>query len=285
MKLKIISGLSGSGKSIALHALEDLGYYCIDNLPITMLPLLVDELSNQFDPDQTDFAIGVDARSLNTELENFPVVLNGLREQDIDCEVLFLDSSDPTLLKRFSETRRKHPLSNNSIPLFEAIKQERELLEPISSNADLRIDTSQTNVHQLRDLVCSRITEYDQTGLSILFQSFGFKHGIPVDVDFMFDIRCLPNPHWQPELRSLTGRDQAVIDFLEQFDDVKEMKKDICQFIEKWLPCIEADNRSYMTIAIGCTGGQHRSVYLVDKLTEYFSQRRDRILSRHREIV
>jgi len=285
MKLKIISGLSGSGKSIALHALEDLGYYCIDNLPITMLPLLADELSNQFDSGQTDFAVGVDARSLNTELENFPAVLKGLQERAIDCEVLFLDSSDPTLLKRFSETRRKHPLSNDSLPLFEAIKQERGLLEPISSNADLRIDTSQTNVHQLRDIVCSRITEYDQTGLSILFQSFGFKHGIPVDVDFMFDIRCLPNPHWQPELRALTGKDQAVIDYLEQYDEVKKMKEDICQFIEKWLPCIEADNRSYLTIAIGCTGGQHRSVYLVEKLAEYFSQHRDRILSRHREIV
>lgn len=285
MKLKIISGLSGSGKSIALHALEDLGYYCIDNLPITMLPLLADELRNQLDDEQSDFAVGVDARSLNIELDNFPEVLIGLREQAINCEVLFLEASDPTLLKRFSETRRKHPLSNNHVPLFDAIKQERELLEPISSNADLLIDTSHTNVHQLRDIVCSRVTQYDQTGLSILFQSFGFKHGIPVDVDFMFDIRCLPNPHWQPELRALTGKDQAVIDFLQQYNEVNEMQQDISQLIEKWLPHFEADNRSYMTIAIGCTGGQHRSVYIVDRLTEYFSKNRDRVLSRHREIV
>jgi len=285
MKLKIISGRSGSGKSIALHALEDLGYYCIDNLPVTMLPLLADELSNQVDSGQSDFAVGVDARSLHTDLNNFPGALQRLRERDIDCEVLYLDASDSTLLKRFSETRRKHPLSNNDLPLFEAIKQERELLEPISRQAELLIDTSQTNVHQLRDIVCSRVTQYDQGGLSIQFQSFGFKHGVPIDVDFMFDIRCLPNPHWQSELRSLTGQDQPVVDFLEQFKEVSEMRMDICHFIEKWLSSFEADNRSYLTVAIGCTGGQHRSVYMVDKLTEYFAQIRDKVVSRHREIV
>lgn len=285
MKLKIISGRSGSGKSIALHALEDLGYYCIDNLPVTMLPLLADELGNQLDSTRSDFAVGIDARSLHTDLNNFPGVLQRLREQHIDCEVLYLDASDSTLLKRFSETRRKHPLSNNEIPLFEAIIQERDLLEPISNHADLLIDTSQTNVHQLRDIVSSRVTQYDQGGLSLQFQSFGFKHGVPIDVDFMFDIRCLPNPHWQSELRTLTGRDQPVINFLEQFKEVSEMRMDICQFIEKWLSCFEADNRSYLTIAIGCTGGQHRSVYMVDRLTEYFSQLRDKVVSRHREMV
>jgi UPF0042 nucleotide-binding protein len=189
------------------------------------------------------------------------------------------------LLKRFSETRRRHPLSGDEVPLNEAIIQERSLLEPIISHADLILDTSQTNVHQLRDLIRGRVASVEHTGLSLLFESFGFKHGLPINADFIFDIRCIPNPHWVPELRSLTGRDQKVKDYLEQFDDVDRMYNDIRQFLDSWIPRFEADNRSYMTVAIGCTGGQHRSVYMVNRLANYFNAQREGILTRHREVA
>jgi UPF0042 nucleotide-binding protein len=284
MKLLIISGLSGSGKSIALHVLEDLGYYCIDNLPAGMLPALADQLQQHHDNQHVNFAVGIDARNLTGNLEQFPAILSNLKNQNILCEVFFLEADDVTLLKRFSETRRRHPLSNAEVPLREAIIQERNLLVPISSTADLIIDTSQTNIHQLRDLIHRRVTSAEHARLSILFESFGYKHGIPVNADFVFDIRCIPNPHWVPELRALTGHDQKVIDYLEQHEEVKRMYHDIRNLLETWIPCFEADNRSYMTVAIGCTGGHHRSVYLVNKLGRYFSQRRDGVLTRHREL-
>ena len=285
MKLLIVSGLSGSGKSIALHVLEDLGYYCIDNLPAGMLPALADQLQQHHDIEHEYFAVGIDARNLTGDLEQFPASLNGLKNRDINCEVFFLEADDATLLKRFSETRRRHPLSNDEVPLSEAIIQERSLLEAISSTADLIIDTSQTNIHQLRDLIQRRVTSAENARLSILFESFGYKHGIPVNADFVFDIRCIPNPHWVPELRALSGHDKAVIDYLEQHEDVKRMYSDIRHLLETWIPCFEADNRSYMTVAIGCTGGQHRSVYMVNKLSRYFNQRRDGVLTRHRELA
>lgn len=285
MKLLIISGLSGSGKSIALHVLEDLGYYCIDNLPTGMLPALADQLQQHHDNEHQFFAVGIDARNLTGDLEQFPSILNGLKNRDIHCEVFFLEADDSTLLKRFSETRRRHPLSNDEVPLSEAIIQERSLLEAISSTADLIIDTSQTNIHQLRDLIHRRVTSAEHARLSILFESFGYKHGIPVNADFIFDIRCIPNPHWVPELRALTGHDNAVINYLEQHEGVKRMYHDIRHLLETWIPCFEADNRSYMTVAIGCTGGHHRSVYMVNKLSRYFSQRRDGVLTRHRELA
>jgi UPF0042 nucleotide-binding protein len=284
MKLLIISGLSGSGKSIVLHVLEDLGYYCIDNLPTGMLPALADQLQQQLNNKHDFFAVGIDARNLTGDLEQFPTILNDLKNREIHCEVFFLEADDATLLKRFSETRRRHPLSNDEVPLSEAIIQERTLLEPISSTADLLIDTSQTNIHQLRDLIHRRVTSAEQTRLSILFESFGYKHGIPVNADFIFDIRCIPNPHWVPELRALTGHDREVVEYLEQHGDVKRMYQDIRQLLETWIPCFEADNRSYMTVAIGCTGGHHRSVYMVNKLSHYFSKRRDGVLTRHREL-
>lgn len=284
MKLLIISGLSGSGKSIALHVLEDLGYYCIDNLPIGMLPALADQLKHHHDNSQECVAVGIDARNLTGDLESFPAILEDLNNRGIHCEVFFLEANDATLLKRFSETRRRHPLSSDEVPLSEAIIQERTLLEPISSTADLLIDTSQTNIHQLRDLIHGRVSSAEHAQLSVLFESFGYKHGIPVNADFVFDIRCIPNPHWVPELRALTGHDREVIDYLEQHEDVHHMYKDIQQLLETWIPRFEADNRSYMTVAIGCTGGQHRSVYMVNKLNQYFSQQRDGVLSRHREL-
>ena len=284
MKLLIISGLSGSGKSIALHVLEDLGYYCIDNLPIGMLPALADQLKHHNDHSQECVAVGIDARNLTGDLEQFPIILKNLNNHDIHCEVFFLEANDATLLKRFSETRRRHPLSSDEVPLSEAIIQERALLEPISSAADLLIDTTQTNIHQLRDLIHGRVSSAEQGQMSVLFESFGYKHGIPVNADFVFDIRCIPNPHWVPELRALTGHEQEVIDYLEQHEDVHKMYNDIQRFLETWIPCFEADNRNYMTIAIGCTGGQHRSVYLANKLSQYFSQQRDGVLTWHREL-
>lgn len=281
MKLIIVSGLSGSGKSIALNVLEDLDYYCIDNLPINMLDALATEIvaaGHEF------VAIGIDARNVAAELGVFPEQLKKLKKSDIDCEIFFLEANDITLTKRFSETRRKHPLSSKETPLKEAIIQERHLLEPISAKADLRIDTSSTNVHQLRDIVKARVSKADNQSISIMFESFGFKHGVPIDADFVFDVRCLPNPHWVPELRALTGYDESVIQYLDGFAEVQEMVDDIMSFLDKWIPRFERDNRSYITIAIGCTGGQHRSVYLVNKLAKMIKNKHNNALSRHREI-
>lgn len=281
MKLVIVSGLSGSGKSIALQVLEDLEYYCIDNLPINMFEALTKEIIAA----QHEYvAIGIDARNVATELERFPEQIKQLQKNKIDCEIFFLEASDAALLKRFSETRRKHPLSNQETPLSEAIIQERYLLEPISSKSDLRIDTSATNVHQLRDLIKDRVKKADNQSISIMFESFGFKHGVPINADFVFDIRCLPNPHWVPELRNLTGFDKAVSNYLDEYKEVEEMYNDIITFTDKWIPRFEADNRSYITIAIGCTGGQHRSVYLVNKLAKMTKTKHNNVLSRHREI-
>ncbi|MFK5913276.1 MAG: RNase adapter RapZ [Woeseiaceae bacterium] len=281
MKLVIVSGLSGSGKSIALQVLEDLEYYCIDNLPVNMLTALSKEITSA----QHEYvAIGIDARNVATELNDFPEQIKQLEKNDIHCEIFFLEASDAALIKRFSETRRKHPLSNTETPLSEAIIQERHLLEPISALADLRIDTSATNVHQLRQLIKVRVQKADNQSISIMFESFGFKHGVPINADFVFDIRCLPNPHWIPELRALTGFDSDVIKYLDTHNEVNEMLTDITTFIDKWIPRFEADNRSYITIAIGCTGGQHRSVYLVNKLAKIIESKHNNVLSRHREL-
>lgn len=282
MKLVIVSGLSGSGKSIALQVLEDLDYYCIDNLPINMLEALASEIISA---KHKYVAIGIDARNVAAEFNRFPQQLQQLTNSNIDCEIFFLEASDAALIKRFSETRRKHPLSNKETPLHEAIIQERFLLEPISSKADLRVDTSATNVHQLRDLIKSRVQHVDNQNISIMFESFGFKYGVPINADFIFDIRCLPNPHWVPELRNLTGLDNPVIEYLETYDEVKEMFNDIMGFFDKWIPKFEADNRSYITIAIGCTGGQHRSVFMVNKLAKETKSKHNNVLSRHREIT
>ncbi len=281
MKLVIVSGLSGSGKSIALQVLEDLEYYCIDNLPINMLEALSKEIKSA---KHEYVAIGIDARNITAELEEFPEQLKQLQKDKIHCEIFFLEASNAALLKRFSETRRKHPLSNKETPLNEAIIQERYLLEPISSKADLRIDTSATNVHQLRDLIKARVQKADNQHISIMFESFGFKHGVPINADFVFDIRCLPNPHWVPELRPLTGFDKPVSNYLDEHKEVEEMYNDIMNFTDKWIPRFEADNRSYITIAIGCTGGQHRSVYLVKKLAKIMKTKHNNVLSRHREL-
>ena len=283
MKLIIVSGLSGSGKSVALHTLEDLGYYCIDNLPAGLLSALALELRLAAKPVE-NIAIGIDARNLPQSLQQFNEILDQLKAQGISNEILFITCDQATLIKRFSETRRRHPLSNENVSLAEAVDLERQLLEPIARRADLFIDTSQTTIHQLRDLVHQRVERREESRLSLMFQSFGFKHGIPSDADFVFDVRCLPNPHWQPELRALTGRDEAVVQYLDSETQVTAMLENLSGFLDTWIPAFEADNRSYLTVAIGCTGGQHRSVYLAEKLARHFEGQYPNVTTRHREL-
>ena len=285
MKLAVISGVSGSGKSTALRVLEDIDYYCIDNLLVGLLPVFVEQMQSLPNQNVSNTAVSIDARNLPAELNRFPYILEQLKNKGVVVEIVFLDADDNILLKRFSETRRKHPLSVNQIPLIDAIQKERELLEPIAARADLYIDTTNTNIHQLRTLIKERIGGHQNQSLSLLFESFGYKHGVPYDADFVFDVRCLPNPHWEPSLQKLTGLDQAVIDFLAQQKSVEDMFVSIFSFVQNWIPCFEADNRSYVTVAIGCTGGQHRSVYLAHRLAESFKQQRANVSVRHRDLV
>ncbi|MCL7420982.1 MAG: RNase adapter RapZ [Methylobacter sp.] len=284
MKLLIVSGLSGSGKSIALETLEDCGYYCIDNLPVT---LLEDFISHVMLVDKKTYkktAIGIDARNQTESLLNFSDCLGLIRSKGIDCEIMFMQAEESTLLKRYSETRRRHPLTDFNIPLKEALKIEREMLTPIARHANVVIDTSRTHYHQLRELIKDQIGERDARHIALQFQSFGFKHGVPLDADFVFDARALPNPHWIPELRGLTGKDLPVADFLKEQPLVAEFFQDITDFLQRWIPRFEAEGRSYLTVAIGCTGGQHRSVYLVDSLAQQFKNLSLNVIVRHREL-
>ncbi|MFA5531578.1 MAG: RNase adapter RapZ [Thiohalomonadaceae bacterium] len=283
MKLFIVSGISGAGKSTVLYALEDLGFYCIDNLPVALLPAFATELLGS-PKHYSNAAVGIDARNLANDLSVFPELISQLHSAGVETRIIFLDAEDGVVITRFSETRRMHPLTRSNTPLAEAIRQERTLLGPISSRADLTIDTSRTNIHQLRELVRDRLGQTPGGRMSILFESFGFKHGIPVDADFVFDVRCLPNPHWDPQLRALTGRSPEVIEFLGRDPQVECMFDDIATFLATWIPRFEADNRSYMTVAVGCTGGQHRSVYFTERLSQHFRNRDMRVLTRHREL-
>ena len=285
MKLVVISGRSGSGKSTALQALEDIGFYCIDNLPALLLPDLVQQMiSEPSHPDK--IAVSIDARNLLSNLSKFPQILEQLRaERWAEYEVIYLDSSEATLLKRYSSTRRKHPLSNETKNLQQSIQSEAELLEPIASLADIRIDTTRLSLYDLRDTVKLRVAKRKEQILSVQFESFGFKHGVPLDVDFVFDVRVLPNPHWIPELRQYTGQQKPVQEFLGNEPEVSEMISEITDFLEKWLPRFAKNNRSYITIGIGCTGGQHRSVYICEQLTSHFSQLMDNVHVRHRELT
>ena len=278
MRLILISGLSGSGKSIALKVLEDIGYYCVDNLPIKLLPATATFLADEA---YQYAAISVDARSGITAPQ-LPAQVEVIRNsKQIDLRILFLEANSATLVKRFSETRRRHPLSAEHLTLPECIQQEREMLEGIAAIAH-RIDTSELSPNTLRSWI-KDLVELNRSGLTLLFESFGFKNGIPLDADFVFDVRCLPNPHYDPKLRPLSGKDGEVVSFLEGQAEVTDMLADIQAFIEKWLPWYIRDNRSYLTIAMGCTGGQHRSVYMVEKLGEYFAAKQ-RVLIRHREL-
>ena len=277
MRLIVISGLSGSGKSIALNVLEDSAYYCVDNLPAKLLHGLVQFLAQE---GYERIAVSTDVRSGAT-LSELPGYLSQLRERGIDVHLIFLDSKTETLVKRFSETRRRHPLADRDRTLPECIEHERELLGDIGDLGH-RIDTSDLHPGVLRSWI-KDILRTDEPGLRLLFQSFGFKHGIPLDADMVFDVRCLPNPHYDPELRPLTGMDAPVVAFLEANANAREMLADIRDYVEKWLPCFVRDNRAYLTVAIGCTGGRHRSVYLAEMLAAHFRGGRN-VLVRHREL-
>ncbi len=283
MKLVIVSGLSGSGKTIALHTLEDAGYFCVDNLPIGLLTDFITTMQNNKPALYDLIAVAVDARCDIGDIEHFDHIIKEIKAHDVEVEILFLTSKVDKLITRFNETRRKHPLSRKGLPLVEAIHLERSILKNISSNADLTIDTSELNVHELRHVIHSRLLNGSKDTMAILIQSFGFKHGLPADTDFMFDVRCLPNPHWEAQLRPFSGKDQPVIDYLEGFSEVKEMENSILQFMNHWIPCFEKEGRSYMTVSIGCTGGQHRSVYLAQKITAHLQEHRDNVSLRHRE--
>lgn len=287
MKLIIISGRSGSGKSTALNTLEDMGYYCVDNLPVGLMPALAShaQARHQHAPNTQNMklAIGIDARNIGSDLSQFPALLEKI-PGDFDINVVFLDAKDDTLIKRFSETRRKHPLSNENVSLPEALAVESQRLDSIASMADLSIDTTTMNLHQLRELIEQRIGETSGKGLSVMFQSFGFKSNIPIDSDLVFDVRCLPNPYWQMELRELTGKDTAIQQFLHGHVDVRSMVDDIQNYLDTWLPRFRAGNRSYLTVSIGCTGGRHRSVYIAEQLFKYFQEHLAEVQVRHREL-
>ena len=277
MQLIVISGLSGSGKSIALNVLEDSAYYCVDNLPAKLLNGLVQFLAQE---GYERVAVSIDVRSGAT-LSELPGYLSQLKERGIDVHLIFLDAKTDTLVKRFSETRRRHPLADRDRTLPECIEHERELLGDIGDLGH-RIDTSDLHPGVLRSWI-KDILRTEDPGLRLLFQSFGFKHGIPLDADMVFDVRCLPNPHYDPELRPLTGKDAPVVAFLEANANARDMLADIRDYVEKWLPCFVGDNRAYLTVAIGCTGGRHRSVYFAEALTAYFRGSRN-VLVRHREL-
>ncbi|MDT3708056.1 MAG: RNase adapter RapZ [Thiobacillus sp.] len=278
MQIILVSGLSGSGKSIAIAVLEDIGYYCVDNLPLAMLQPLVDCLRLE---GHERIAIAIDARS-STSFAQLPAITEALRAEGADLRVIFLEAKTLSLVKRFSETRRRHPLSSDSVSLQEAIQLERERLADIAPMAH-RIDTSDLSPSALR-LWIKELIGQDRSRLTLLFESFGFKHGIPLDADLVFDVRCLPNPHYVAELRPLTGRDQPVQAFLEASPDAMSLLADIRTFVENWLPCFIRDHRAYLTVAIGCTGGQHRSVYFAETLAAAFRQR-EQVLVRHRELA
>lgn len=285
-RLLVISGRSGSGKSTALHMLEDEGFTCIDNLPVNLLHALLEQIRTQEGEDRQKFAIGIDARNLNSDLGKLAELLSPASLPNTDRTIIYLDTSREVLLKRFSETRRRHPLSDQSTGLNEAIAKEKEMLQPIAKIADVTLDTTGLTVHELRSAIKRQaIGREEREGVALMFQSFGFKYGSPADSDFVFDVRCLPNPYWDPELRKYSGLDEPVIQFLDKETLVQKMYGDIRRFVSEWAPRFNDNNRSYMTIAIGCTGGRHRSVYLCEKLTHGLQKDFGNVQARHRQLV
>lgn len=282
-QLIVVSGMSGSGKTVALRTLEDLDYYCVDNLPAALLPAFVQAISGDSASVHPRLAVGVDVRNRVEDLHRLPQILSGLAAAQIDYHLLFLDTQDEVLLKRYSETRRRHPLSADGLALGDAIAEERKLLRPMLAIADRVINTSGTNVHELRRLI---ITEMGLTpgAMTLLFESFAFPRGVPPDADFVFDARALPNPHWNAALRPLSGRDAAVREWLQEQPLVREFRDDLKRFLDTWLPRFEAEGRSYVTTCIGCTGGRHRSVYLTEHLADHFRKDWRQVLSYHREM-
>lgn len=285
MRLLIVSGRSGSGKTSALHLLEDEGFTCIDNMPVDLLPALFEKVFENPDIDEkTDFAIGIDARNITHDLSQISELLENNIPSKVKCDVIYLDTSREMLLKRFSETRRKHPLSNSQTGLNEAIAKEKDKLAPIAQAANMTIDTSHLSLHELRSAIKRLVVGEGTKNMAIMIKSFGFKFGTPVDADFIFDVRCLPNPYWSPKLRGKSGLEKEVIAFLDDQSEVRDMFNDIYGFIERWAPSFQANNRSYLTVAIGCTGGMHRSVYLTERLCEKLSEKYANVQSRHRQL-
>lgn len=284
MRVIIVSGRSGSGKSTALDVLEDNGFFCIDNLPAVLLPELAERALLHTELLQPQVAVSIDARNLPSQLKRFPELLAEVRTRYILCDLLYLNADDETLFKRFSETRRRHPLTNENRSLAEAIRDESRLLATIEDLADLKIDTTHLNLYQLRDTLELRLLNKPEPGTAFLIESFGFKRGMPVDADLVFDVRCLPNPYWKPDLRDFSGLDRPVADYLAAQPDVEEMYQDTLAYLQKWLPRFAANNRAYVTIAIGCTGGHHRSVYLADRLGQTLKQSLKNVQVRHRDL-
>ena len=282
MKLIVVSGRSGSGKSTALKALEDSGYDCIDNFPVGLLQSLVHNTLRGLSGDDSLLAVGIDARSKDLSL--FPEILLSVDRMDVDCQVIYIDASSPTLVKRFSETRRRHPLTDQETDLRQAIDAENEILEGIADLADLTIDSTRLSAQDLREVMTQRVIEKSRHGVNLLFRSFGFKQGVPVDVDLVFDLRCLPNPFWEVELRPFNGTETQIKDYLDAEPMVNEMFNDISGYLETWIPRFEANSRVYMTVGLGCTGGQHRSVYFAERLGEHFAGSFENVLVRHRDL-
>jgi UPF0042 nucleotide-binding protein len=285
LRLIIVSGLSGSGKSVALHVLEDLGYYCIDNIPAALLKSAVHEVHSGEGPAAELLAVGVDARNRPQDLEALPGLIDDLREQGVRTDIVFLHASDEVLLQRYSESRRRHPLAEHGTDLRKAINDEREILAHINNAADFIIDTSRSSIYELADAIHERVDRRKSGSLSVLIESFGFKHRIPADADFVFDMRCLPNPYWSTDLRGLTGLDSEVIDFLEAEEAFAAMYEDIVGFLNRWIPRFEDAHRGYLTIAIGCTGGQHRSVHMTEKLAASLRELHEPVLIRHNNLT
>ncbi|SFX02008.1 RNase adapter RapZ [Marinospirillum alkaliphilum] len=284
MQLVIISGRSGSGKSAALHALEDLGYYAIDNLPAGLLIPLAEQARVQ--ENLSRVAVSIDARNLSRDLDHFPTIMRELNADGVDVLVVYLNANAKTLMERFSATRRRHPLTRDGqLSLNEAIEEEQKLLDPLASLAQLTLDTTRLSVHELRNTIAEQVARRPHQTSTLLFQSFGFKRGVPLDADLIFDVRCLPNPFWDIKLRDKTGLDPEVASFLEQYELPEQMYNDISQFVSHWLPRYVQSSRSYITVGIGCTGGQHRSVYLAERLGQHFRQLHDDVQIRHRELA
>lgn len=284
--LIIVSGLSGSGKSVALHTFEDLGYYCVDNLPAELLPEFVRSVMQAGDGAPAKLAVSIDVRNRHSDLANIPGWLSTVGALGVDPKLVFFDARDEVLLKRYADTRRRHPLSQLGLALADAIALEHQVLRPLRQIADAVVDTSDLNVHQLRRYVITEFGMGGETGMSLLFESFAYRHGVPADADFVFDARALPNPHWDPTLRPLSGRDAGVRDYLEGQPYVQQFVEQIGQFLDTWLPRLQADStRSYATVAFGCTGGRHRSVYLAERLAEHARERGwNEVAVHHREL-
>ncbi len=284
MKLVIVSGLSGAGKTVALKQYEDLGYYCIDNLPLAMLGPISRRAARATDKRYDKLAIGIDARESPKEIARFPRYLERLRDRGVETRVLFLRAEESVLLRRYSETRRPHPLARGDLSLAEAIRAEQNLLAPIANLADATIDTTSKNLHELREELHGQIPGGGSGKLIVQLESFGFRNGVPETADFVFDVRCLPNPHWEPTLRKLTGCDAAVGAWLQRQPEVRRMIDDLNGFLERWLPEYLKQDRAYLTVAVGCTGGQHRSVYIVEQLAERLRSHYEQLSVRHREL-